>query len=202
MGSYLNPGPGKYQMALGSEIYVDKTEMITYLNSIVKTEQNCVSISRPRRFGKSMAANMLCAYYGKGDSRELFEKRKLSEHDNWDKYLNQFDVIRIVMTEFIKSSKPVEGSLEKLQKLIVRDLCKQYPDVDYFDTDDLIQSMKDVFAEKGTTFVIIIDEWDAVFRERKEDKEGQELYLDFLRDWLKDKEYVALASAEVSPLPG
>ncbi|MBR2275230.1 MAG: AAA family ATPase [Lachnospiraceae bacterium] len=139
---------------------------------------------------------------GKGDSRELFEKRKLSEHDNWDKYLNQFDVIRIVMTEFIKSIKPVEGSLEKLQTLIVRDLCKQYPDVDYFDTDDLIQSMKDVFAEKGTTFVIIIDEWDAVFRERKEDKEGQELYLDFLRDWLKDKEYVALASAEVSPLPG
>ncbi|MBQ7564991.1 MAG: AAA family ATPase [Lachnospiraceae bacterium] len=193
MGSYLNPGPGMFQMALGSEIYVDKTEMITYLNSIVRTEQNCVSISRPRRFGKSMAANMLCAYYGKGDSRELFEERKLSGHENWDKYLNQFDVIRIVMTEFIKSGKPVEESLEKMQKLIVRDLCRQYLDVDYFDTDDLIQSMKDVFAEKGAAFVIIIDEWDAVFRERKEDKAGQELYLDFLRDWLKDKEYVALA---------
>lgn len=110
-----------------------------------------------------------------------------------DRYLNQFDVIKIVMTDFIKEKIDVEKSLEKMQKLIVRDLKKQYSDVDYFDTDDLIQSMEDVYSELGKSFVIIIDEWDAVFRERKNDKDGQTLYLDFLRDWLKDKSYVALA---------
>lgn len=68
MGTYLNPGSNQFQKALGSEIYVDKTEMIAYLNSIARTEQCYVSVSRPRRFGKTMAANMLCAYYGKGDS--------------------------------------------------------------------------------------------------------------------------------------
>ena len=97
------------------------------------------------------------------------------------------------MTDFIKSRVDVETSLDKMQKLIMRDIRKQYPDVDYFDSDDLLQSMADVYSENGTQFVIIIDEWDAVFRERKNDYDGQTMYLDFLRDWLKDKEYVALA---------
>ena len=193
MGTYLNPGSDRFQKTVNSDIYVDKTEMIAYLNSILNTEQRYVSVSRPRRFGKSIAANMLCAYYGKGDSRALFESSKLAGNDGWDRYLNQFDVIKIVMTDFIKEKNDVDVSLAKMQKLIVRDLKKQYPDIDYFDTDDLIQSMEDVYSELGKPFVIIIDEWDAVFRERKEDKEGQTLYLDFLRDWLKDKSYVALA---------
>ena len=83
MGTYLNPGAGKYREALNSEIYVDKTEMIAYLNRLVQTEQKYVSVSRPRRFGKSMAANMLCAYYGKVDSRHLFEDRKIAECENF-----------------------------------------------------------------------------------------------------------------------
>ena len=193
MGIYLNPGHAKFQKAVDSEIYIDKTEMIAYLNSVVNTEQCYVSVSRPRRFGKTIAANMLCAYYGKGDSRELFSNLKIAGHDNWDKYLNHFDVIRVAMTDFIKEKKTVEEALVNLQKLVVRDIRKQYPDVDYFDTDNLIQCLLDVYAENGQQFVIIIDEWDAVFRERKEDRDGQKLYLDFLRDWLKDKEYVALA---------
>lgn len=167
--------------------------MIAYTNSILNTEQCYVSVSRPRRFGKSIAANMLCAYYGKVDSRGLFEKSRLASHDNWDKYLNSFDVIKVVMTDFIKEKMDVDVSLKKMQKLIVRDLKRQYPDVDYFDTNDLIQSLEDVYAETGKPFVIIIDEWDAVFRERKKDQDGQTLYLDFLRDWLKDKRYVVLA---------
>ena len=193
MGTYLNPGHGKFEETTYSEIFVDKSDMIIYLNSVVRTEQKYVSVSRPRRFGKSIAANMLCAYYGKGDSRELFSGLKISEHDGWDKYLNHFDVIRIVMTDFIKTEVSVSDALSKMQKLVVRDIKKQYPDVDYFDTDDLIQSLSDVYAEKATPFVIVIDEWDALFRVRKDDRDGQKLYLDFLRDWLKDKEYVALA---------
>ena len=77
MGTYLNPGISAFEEAINSEIYIDKTDMIGYLNSIVKTKQKYVSISRPRRFGKTMAADMICAYYDReADSRRLFEKRK------------------------------------------------------------------------------------------------------------------------------
>ena len=192
MGTYLNPGFDRFAITVNSDIYVDKSEMITYLNSILKTEQRYVSVSRPRRFGKSIAANMLCAYYGKGDSRELFASSKLAGNNGWDRYLNQFDVIKIVMTDFIKEKIDVEKSLEKMAKRILVDLSEAYPDVKY-DEDDLVYSMDRFYRESGVPFVIIIDEWDAVFRERKNDKEGQTLYLDFLRDWLKDKSYVALA---------
>lgn len=77
MGTYLNPGGVKFGEAVNSEIYIDKTGMIAYLNTIVRTEQKYVSISRPRRFGKTIAANMLAAYYGRGDSRQMFEGMKI-----------------------------------------------------------------------------------------------------------------------------
>lgn len=192
MGIYLNPGHVRFQKVIDSEIYVDKTEMILYLNTVVNTEQEYVSVSRPRRFGKTIAANMLCAYYGRGDSRALFGGLKVARHENWDKYLNQFNVIRVVMTDFIKGNKAVEDSLRRMGSRILDDLSEEYPDVKY-DPEDLAYSMDRFYRKSGIPFVIIIDEWDAVFRERKEDKDGQRLYLDFLRDWLKDKEYVALA---------
>ncbi|MBR6223072.1 MAG: AAA family ATPase [Lachnospiraceae bacterium] len=193
MATYLNPGSAKFEETLNSDIYVDKTGMIAYLNRVVRTEQKYVCVSRPRRFGKSIAANMLASYYGKGDSRSLFESRKIAEQDNWDRYLNKYDVIKVVMTRFIKSDVSVKDSLAKMEKSIIRDIVKAYPVADYMDKTDFLQVMDDVYADTEQQFVIIIDEWDAVFRERKDDTEGQRLYLDFLRDWLKDKEYVALA---------
>ena len=79
MGTYLNPNKAAFQMAVNSEIFVDKTVMIQYLNSIINTQQRFVSVSRPRRFGKTMAADMICAYYDrKADSRSLFEEREIS----------------------------------------------------------------------------------------------------------------------------
>jgi len=183
MGTYLNPGKQSFQMAVNSEIYVDKTQMISYLNSVINTQQRFVSVSRPRRFGKTMAANMICAYYDReADSRELFEKRELAQDTYiqadgrdafWDRYLGKFDVIRMVMTDFISEKTTIGDSLSKLVKLVVRDLSKKYPDVDFFDKNDLIQSMDDVYAETNTQFVIVIDEWDAIFRVWKEDTEEQ-----------------------------
>lgn len=183
MGTYLNPGKQSFQMAVNSEIYVDKTQMISYLNSVINTQQRFVSVSRPRRFGKTMAADMICAYYDReADSRELFEKRKLAQDTYiqadgrdafWDRYLGKFDVIRMVMTDFISEKTTIGDSLSKLVKLVVRDLSKKYPDVDFFDKNDLIQSMNDVYAETNIQFVIVIDEWDAIFRVWKEDTEGQ-----------------------------
>lgn len=203
MGTYLNPGKESYQMAVNSEIYVDKTEMIQYLNSVVNTNQRFVSVSRPRRFGKTMAADMICAYYDReAGSRELFEKRKLAKtlpvktgnrEIAWDGYIGEFDVIRLVMTRFFKKTKNVADSLGDMQRLVIRDIKKEYPNLDYLYPDDLIQTIEDVYAENERQLVIVIDEWDAVFRVRQNDKDGQTEYLDFLRDLMKDNSHIALA---------
>lgn len=203
MGTYLNPGIRSYRMAVDSEVFVDKSAMIARLNPLVNTGQRFVSVSRPRRFGKTMAADMLCAYYGRGEgARELFGSLNLShemptpsgaEAVPWDAHLGKFDVVRVVMTDFFREGVPADRSLERLQRLVTRDIRLTYPEVDYFDEDDLAQSMADVYARVGGQFVVVIDEWDAAFRAGGLGEEGQRRYLDFLRDWLKDKEYVALA---------
>lgn len=200
MGTYLNPGKAAFEEAVNSEIYVDKTEMIGFLNSVVRTKQKYVSVSRPRRFGKTMAADMICAYYDReANSRELFEARKLKTEwapertQAWDAYLGKFDVIRLVMTKFFKKNISVENALANMQRLVVRDIKKAYPDADYYDESSLIQTIEDVYTSDESQLVIVIDEWDAVFRVRQDDREGQTEYLDFLRDLLKDNEHIALA---------
>lgn len=202
LGIYLNPGRTSFEEALRSEIFVDKTEMLMYLNSVVRTKQKYVSVSRPRRFGKTMAADMICAYYDRdADSRELFKKRKIAECEPvtlaereiaWDEYLGKFDVIRLVMTDFFKSGRTVDESISVMTARILDELADCYPGTKY-DEEDFAFSLDKFYKKSGKQFVIVIDEWDAIFRIWKEDAEGQTRYLDFLRDWLKDKPYIALA---------
>ena len=194
MGNYLNPGNEKFRRMIQSEIYVDKTGMIKYTNSVLDTAQNYVCVSRPRRFGKSMAANMLTAYYSRGcDSKKLFHSFEIAKDKDFEKYLNQYNTIFLNMQEFLSRSYNVEKLIERVKKLVIRDLKMEYPEVDYFDDTDLIESMQDVYAQTQCPFVVIIDEWDCIFREYKKDKEAQEKYLDFLRDLIKDKSYIHLA---------
>lgn len=194
MGIYLNPDNSKYEEAVNSAVYIDKTGLIEYTNSVLHTLQDNICVSRPRRFGKSIAANMLTAYYSRGcDSGELFSKYKISGSADFRKHLNQYNTIFLNMQEFLSRSRDVRNLIGRLKKIVIRDLKKAYPNVDYFDDTDLVESMQDVYAETNCPFVVIIDEWDCIFREYKTDKEAQEFYLDFLRDLLKDKGYIYLA---------
>ncbi|MBD5130931.1 MAG: AAA family ATPase [Ruminococcaceae bacterium] len=194
MGIYLNPDNMGFQQAINSEIYVDKTGLIKVTNSIIYTEQKYICVSRPRRFGKSMAANMLAAYYGRGvDSREMFSELKISGAESFEKHLNKYNVIRVNMTDFSKKSETVQGSIDYLCKRLLHELKKEFSDVDCFDWNDPVSVLNDVYAETKIPFIFIIDEWDCIFRERQNDTEAQRIYLDFLRNLLKDQTYVALA---------
>lgn len=194
MGVYLNPGNEKFAKAVQSEIYVDKTGLIEYTNQVINTVQRYVCVSRPRRFGKSMTADMLTAYYGKEcDSRELFSGLKISQNAVFAQHLNQYPTIFLNMQEFLSRSKEIGQVIDRVRRMLLRELKNSYPDVDYFDDTDLVESLQDIYAATKQSFVIIIDEWDCVFREYQQDKKEQEEYLDFLRDFLKDKVYVALA---------
>lgn len=192
MGSYLNPGSKGFRESLNSEIYVDKTLLIEKMNAVVNTRQKFICVSRPRRFGKSMAADMLAAYYDRSnDTEELFCNLAISHSESYRKYLNQYDVIKINMQEFLSSTHNMDEMLSLLQSRLIKELKHKYPA--YVDSGYLIFAMQDIFSFTGHSFVILIDEWDCLFREYRQDKEAQKQYLDFLRVWLKDKDYVALA---------
>lgn len=194
MGTYLNPDNSKFYEAVNSAIYVYKTGLIKYTNEVLHTAQKYICVSRPRHFGKSTAANMLAAYYSRGcDSGELFSKYEIAENEGFRTNLNQYDTIFLNMQEFLSRSSNVKGLIGRIRKIVLRDLKKAYPDVEYFDDTDLIESLQDVYGETKRPFVIIIDEWDCIFREYKKDREAQEIYLDFLRDFLKDKGFIHLA---------
>ena len=194
MGRYLNPGNILFETALNSQIYVDKTNLITYTNKVLKSEQRYVCVSRPRRFGKSMAANMLASYYGRGvDSKSQFEHLKISEDASFERHLNQYNVIFLNMQEFLSRTHDIEKMILQIEKSMLKDLKRAYPNVDYLEEDDLINVLYDIHAESKIPFVFIIDEWDCIFREKKGDAHAQKIYLDFLRNLLKDKAYVILA---------
>lgn len=193
MAGYLNPGNGMFQEAINSEIYVDKTGLISYTNSVLHTAQKYICSSRPRRFGKSMAANMLTAYYSRGcDSFSLFEGLKISGDDSFTKYLNRYDTILLNMQEFLSQSRDMDDMISLIKRTILWDLLDEYPDYRYFDDKNPTRTMQDIFQHTKCPFVLIIDEWDCIFREYKTDRRAQEDYLRFLRDLLKDKEYIHL----------
>ena len=194
MGSYLNPGNFSFRGSLRSKIYIDKSELIAKTNEVLCTEQKYICVSRPRRFGKSMAANMLAAYYDRSeDTEKLFQNLTISKDRSYKENLNQYDVIKINMQEFLSMSETMEEMLKMLKNYLISDFKETYPKVRFRDENNLIQVMKDVFSYTRCPFVILIDEWDCLFREYKQNKEAQKKYLDFLRAWLKDKDYVALA---------
>ena len=194
MGIYLNPSNIDFQRAINSEIYVDKSQLIEYTNKKLFTEQQFICVSRPRRFGKSMAANMLTAYYSRGcNSEEMFSKLKISKADTFEKHLNRYNVIHINMVNFLERSKSIDDMLDYLRKRLIHEIKKENGDVDCFDWNDLISVLDEIFHEKKIPFIFIIDEWDCIFREHQNDTDAQKKYLDFLRNLLKDQSYVALA---------
>lgn len=193
MGIYLNPTNEKFQRSLNSEIYVDKSELIAYTNSVLGTNQQYLCVSRPRRFGKSMALDMLAAYYGRfNDSNAQFEELKISKKENFRKHLNQYNVISINMQEFLSNSGNVDEMLVMLKKRLLFDIRAQYSNAVLFDENNLTFTMQDIYNQEKIPFLILIDEWDCIFREKKGTEQEQKQYLDFLRDWLKDKTYTGL----------
>ena len=194
MGVYLNPGNDNFKMVCRSEIYVDKTELIHQTNKMLNTQQRYICISRPRRFGKSMAAYMLAAYYGKDcDSSELFTPYKIAKAEDYRKHLNQYNVILLNIQDFLSVTGSVAEMISFLQKRVIRELKRKYPEVLEQDEDILSLALEDLYSETGEGFIFIIDEWDCILRDKQYSADDQKKYLDFLRNLLKDKVYVSLA---------
>lgn len=188
MGIYLNPGNDEFYRAVNSKIYVDKTMLISFVNHNLNTEHQNICVSRPRRFGKSMAANMLVAYYSKGcDSRELFQNYNIAKDESFEKYLNKYNVLHINMIDFLSRAESVDEMIEYFQKRLLWDIKQEYGDIECFDWNDLVDVLETIYNQKKQAFIIVIDEWDCIFRKYPNDYEAQKKYLDFLRFWIKGK---------------
>ena len=197
MGIYLNPGNESFKKALRSKIYIDKTEMISYTNNVLGTQQGYICVSRPRRFGKSMAANMLSAYYSKGcQSKEMFENLQISKTENMDSYLNQYNVIFLNIQHFLREADKLENLTYYIEECVLQELKAEYMDILLPDEKSLAIALEKIYnvdSSEKKGFIFIIDEWDCIFREAKENTDAQKNYLDFLTHLLKDRSYVQLA---------
>ena len=195
MGIYLNPGNVDFNNTVNhSEIYVDKTELIKYTNKFLFGEQKYICISRPRRFGKSIAANMLTAYYSRDcDSKELFAPYKIAQAESFEKHLNKYNVVSFDMQKFLVKTKSVEEMLEEMEEEILDEFLSEYPELEKYKRMDLSKAAGKVFASTGVPFVFIIDEWDCVLRYYKDNETAQKTYLDYLYALFKGQPYVALA---------
>ena len=192
MGIYLNPDNSKFFQVINSSVYVDKSQLISFTNERINTEQRYICVSRPRRFGKSVNLAMLSAYYSKGcKSKKIFNDLSIANDTTYFKHLNKYNVIYINMQDFWTGSNDIEDMLQRLEKQIFNELTEEKPDINLDPDDNLSFWMEDFYiaTKRKKPFVILIDEWDCVMHE---EVNSIKVYLDFLRGWLKDKDYIAL----------
>lgn len=176
MGTYLNPGNSGFTGILNDQ-YIDKTGLIALINDTIETPRRLTCISRPRRFGKSFAAQMLCAYYDKTcDSSGLFDGKAISEDKSYRQYLNKYDVIYIDMTDIKPFTDNYSGLAAYLSEKITQELKGNYPELAV--SNELPATMGHAVGLTGNKFIMIIDEWDAPIRENPA---VQQEYLEFLR---------------------
>jgi len=183
MGRYLNVGNDGFQAVRKSD-YVDKTGLISFVNGKIGTVEKLICVSRARRFGKSFAVKMLCAYYDKScDSSALFDDLEIAKDPSYREYLNRYDVIYLDITSFISCAADIKDTVSDLQKKVVKDLCKSYPEAGGENT--LPETMAKIQELTGNKFIVLIDEWDALFREAKDDVELHKEYIRLLRGLFK-----------------
>ena len=196
MGIYVNPGNENLKEALRSKIFVDKSLFIGKISEFLNTQQKFVCVSRPRRFGKSMIGNLMKAYFSKGcDSLSLFENLKIAnppKKDNepvfdFKENLNKFNVLSIDLGAIFSSSQDKKDILINLKNWLLKDFRKEFPDIEFSESDPISKMILDAYDNTKTQFIIIIDEYDVLVRERIP-KEIFKEYLEMLNSLFKNNE--------------
>ena len=185
MGKYINTGNEGFLSARKRD-YVDKSKLIAIVNDTLFTELRFTCVSRCRRFGKSMAAKMLCAYYDKScDSKSLFADLEIANDPSFEEHLQKYPVIYLDLTSFVTRYKD-EGIVEQMDKALREEVVEAYPKVEVKETDDLMDCLFRIADTTGERFIFIIDEWDAICREFPPGSKAMDHYVGWLRRMFKD----------------
>ena len=197
MGRFVNPDNSAFQVALNSEIYVDKTGLLAYTNQVMHTDRAWICSSRPRRFGKSITANMLAAYYSRGcDSKQMFAGLSIAREESFAKHLNQYDVIHFDVQWCCMDAGGPEHVTAYINQQILQELREAYPEAVPAAEKTAYGAMSCIYAAAGKKFVVIVDEWDVLIRDAAANQAAQETYINFLRGMFKGTEptrFIALA---------
>ena len=188
MGIYINAGNENLKEALASEIFVDKSLMLAKLCSLVNTRQKFVCVSRPRRFGKTTVRDLMVAFFSKGcDSREMFSDLKIAQAPCFEQNLNKFNVIAVDLGAFYNSSENRNDVLKNLKSKLLNDFRNEFPDIEFSETDSVADMILYVNTKTKEKFIIIIDEYDTLIRERQSESLLEE-YRSFLNSLFKNNE--------------
>ena len=197
MGRFVNPDNSAFQAALNSRIYVDKTGLIACMNEVLDSTDAYICNSRPRRFGKSYAANMLAAYYSKGaESEKMFSDLEIGRSEDFKKHLNKYDVIHIDVQWFLINCEDADNVVPYITRVVLDELREVYPEILRQEVVSLPDALSLVKDKTGRKFIIIIDEWDVLIRDESANKKVQDEYIRFLRGMFKGTEptkYIQLA---------
>ncbi len=185
MGIYINTGNEGFKSVRKHE-YVDKSGLIDIVNDTLFSEWRFTCVSRCRRFGKSMAAKMLCAYYDHScDSHGLFADLEIAKHPSFEEHLNKYPVIYLDMTSMVERFKD-DSIVSQIEEILKTEILESYPDVKTRDDDDLMNCLFRIADQTGQRFIFIIDEWDAICREFPAGTNAMDRYVGWLRRMFKD----------------
>ena len=210
MGLYLNSKKphNNYQEIVKSDYFVDKTGLLEELIPIVGPGEDASSdsllsgqsnkyicVTRPRRFGKTIAANMVASYFGKGhDSHYIFDGLKISFNTSYEKHLNQHNVIAITFSEMPRNCYDYNQYIDRIQSRMLKDLVREFPQVQIDEEDALWDVFNNIYElEEVSKFIFVLDEWDFIFHRDFVSESDKNAYINFLSNLLKDQPYVELA---------
>ena len=185
----VNDDAESFAMDVDSD-YVDKTQLIAFTNSVINKNDRFICVSRPRRFGKSMAVHALAAYYSKGiDSHELFKNLKVSQDPTFETYINQFNTLYINLQSYFDDGTG-EHFFEVLNKAILNSLSAEFPSVfENKSFTSIKEALRAVYSAGFGKFVVVIDEWDMLLRDYGDNKTLTDDYINLLRSLFKDDQF-------------
>jgi len=197
LGRFLNPDNAAFKRTLNSKIYVDKTEFLDFTNQMINTNSSFICNSRPRRFGKSVTADMLTAYYSRGcDSKKLFSDLKIGSLENFEENLNKYNVIQFDVQWCLEPAGNPKKLVDYITRNTLNELREEFHEIISEEIESLPDALSKINAKTGKQFIIIIDEWDVLIRDEAAQLDVQEEYINFLRGLFKVSEpmkYIGLA---------
>lgn len=196
MGKYLNSinACSLYRSETLKPYFVDKTMMLLELFPLIREGSNFICITRPRRFGKTVMANMISSFLSQGQvSKDIFENLTISQSESYQQFLNQYNVIHISFNELPRKCTTYEQYMERIENRLLEDLKQAYPDCKIRDDEAIWDALTDIHEMTQVQFVFIFDEWDFIFHRSFVTESNKKEFISFLSSLLKDKPYVSLA---------
>lgn len=197
MGIYLNSESAYtlYKSETQKPYFVDKSRMIEELFPLIEEGANHICITRPRRFGKTVTANMISAFFSKArEASDIFDRLKISTSQNYSKYRNQYNVIHISLNDISRQCTTYEEYITRIERRLVRDLKRAYPQAELDGEESAVDALMEIYTENSENrFIFVFDEWDFLFHQPFVTEKEKREYLSYLRSLLKDRPYVILA---------